>query len=118
MIMAIVVVLPAPLPPSRPVTLPAGKEKEMPSTAVVDLYFLTSRSTDTAGSGDTVIERKWLSTIGLRMRGDVTVRRGSRKRCVRDKPRPRGGLAEARAVTCSDRVAWRRTQASIERRRR
>jgi hypothetical protein len=33
-IMPIVVVLPAPLPPSRPVTLPAAIRKEIASTAV------------------------------------------------------------------------------------
>ncbi len=34
MIMAMVVVLPAPLPPSRPVTEPCGSVNVMPSTAV------------------------------------------------------------------------------------
>jgi len=37
MIIAIVVVLPAPLPPSRPVTLPRAMRNEMSSTARVAL---------------------------------------------------------------------------------
>ncbi len=37
MIIAIVVVLPAPLPPSNPVMLPRRIAKEMPSTAVAVL---------------------------------------------------------------------------------
>ncbi|MGY4233197.1 hypothetical protein ACVIIW_002144 [Bradyrhizobium sp. USDA 4449] len=37
MIIAMVVVLPAPLPPSNPVMLPRGSEKEIPSTARVCL---------------------------------------------------------------------------------
>ena len=37
MIMAMVVVLPAPLPPSRPVIEPARRRNEMPSTAVAPL---------------------------------------------------------------------------------
>ena len=40
MIMAMVVVLPAPLPPSRPVIEPGRSAKEMPSTAVVALVAL------------------------------------------------------------------------------
>ncbi|CUU43680.1 hypothetical protein BVIRIDIS_27060 [Blastochloris viridis] len=35
MVMAMVVVLPAPLPPSSPVTEPAARAKLMPSTATV-----------------------------------------------------------------------------------
>jgi hypothetical protein len=37
MIIAMVVVLPAPLPPSRPTMEPRGTEKLMPSTAVTAL---------------------------------------------------------------------------------
>jgi hypothetical protein len=37
MIIAIVVVLPAPLPPSSPVTEPGGNRKLMPSTAATPL---------------------------------------------------------------------------------
>jgi hypothetical protein len=37
MIIAMVVVLPAPLPPSSPVIEPGSKQNEMPSTAVAPL---------------------------------------------------------------------------------
>src|SRR5262249_32125372 len=47
-IIAIVVVLPAPLPPSSPVMLPRAMRNEMSSTARVFLYCLTRRSTSMA----------------------------------------------------------------------
>ena len=52
MIMPIVVVLPAPLPPSRPTTVPALTAKEIASTAVVAPKRLTSRRASMAGVGD------------------------------------------------------------------
>src|ERR1700716_431112 len=51
MIIAMVVVLPAPLPPSSAVMLPGSSAKEMPETAGTFLYTLTRRSTATAGTG-------------------------------------------------------------------
>src|SRR5258708_319561 len=50
MIIAMVVVLPAPLPPSSAVMLPGASAKEMPETAGTFLYTLTRRSTATAGT--------------------------------------------------------------------
>ena len=50
--MAMVVVLPAPLPPSSAVMEPGGNSKEMPATAVVPLKTLTRRSALMAGRGD------------------------------------------------------------------
>src|SRR5262245_18582555 len=50
MIMAMVVVLPAPLPPSSPVTEPFCNVNEIPATAMPVLYILTRWSTATAGS--------------------------------------------------------------------
>ncbi len=50
MIIAMVVVLPAPLPPSSPVTEPAGRLNEMPSTAVAPLKRLTRLSAAMAGT--------------------------------------------------------------------
>ena len=47
MIMAMVVVLPAPLPPSRPTIAPRGTEKLMPSTATTLAVGL-----DEVGDGD------------------------------------------------------------------
>jgi hypothetical protein len=47
--MPIVVVLPAPLPPSRPTMRPAPRAKETPSTAVVAPKRLTSPSTSITG---------------------------------------------------------------------
>ena len=52
MIMPIVVVLPAPLPPSRPTTVPASTAKEIASTAVVAPKRLTSRRASMAGVAD------------------------------------------------------------------
>src|SRR5208282_1506840 len=51
MIMPIVVVLPAPLPPSRPTTVPGSTAKEIASTAVVAPKRLTSRRASMAGVG-------------------------------------------------------------------
>src|ERR1700686_3687319 len=48
MIMAIVVVLPAPLPPSSPVMLPRATRNETSSTARVLLYSLTRCATSIA----------------------------------------------------------------------
>src|SRR6185437_11896531 len=45
MIIAIVVVLPAPLPPNNPVMLPRAMRNEISSTARVRLYCLTRRTT-------------------------------------------------------------------------
>src|SRR6266542_5531531 len=50
MIMAMVVVLPAPLPTRSPVMEPRSRANEMPSTAVVVLYSFTSWSTAMTGS--------------------------------------------------------------------
>src|SRR5690606_39590354 len=50
MIMAMVVVLPAPLPPDRPAVEPRAMRNEMSSTAGTVLYILTRRSTAIAGS--------------------------------------------------------------------
>src|SRR6478609_10980035 len=50
MIMAMVVVLPAPLPPSSPVTDPAAIRKETPSTARERGYCLTTFSRSMAGA--------------------------------------------------------------------
>ncbi len=44
MIIAMVVVLPAPLPPTSPVIEPTGKANEMPASAVPLWYTLTRRS--------------------------------------------------------------------------
>src|SRR5262249_37073742 len=52
MMVAIVVVLPAPLPPSSAVMLPGARANEMPATAVVLRKVLTRRSTAMAGRGD------------------------------------------------------------------
>ena len=53
MIMPIVVVLPAPLPPSRPVTEPVSMANEIASTAVVAPKRLASgRASMAAGAGD------------------------------------------------------------------
>ena len=69
--MAMVVVLPAPLPPSRPVIEPAARRNEMPSTAASALVEL-DQAVDGDGGGV------------LRVHGtqDVTPRRGKRKPCV------------------------------------
>src|SRR6185437_6684091 len=56
MIMAMVVVLPAPLPPSNQVILPDAMRNETPSTARVALYTFTRSATSiaagAAGAGD------------------------------------------------------------------
>src|SRR6516165_4062189 len=49
-IMAIVVVLPAPLPPSKPTIWPGSMENEMPATAVPPGYCFTRLETTMAGS--------------------------------------------------------------------
>src|SRR5258708_1229783 len=49
MIMAMVVVLPAPLPPSNPVMLPRAMRNDTPSTARVVLYSFTRCATSIAG---------------------------------------------------------------------
>src|ERR1039458_8410561 len=51
MIMPIVVVLPAPLPPRSPVTEPRAIANVNPSTATTPLYVLTRLMTSIAGSG-------------------------------------------------------------------
>jgi hypothetical protein len=50
MMIAIVVVLPAPLPPSSAVIDPRGRANEMPATAVPVLYFFTRSWTSIACS--------------------------------------------------------------------
>src|SRR5262245_61759101 len=89
MIMAMVVVLPAPLPPRSPVMEPRSSANEMPSTAVVVLYSFTSWST--AMTCSTVLD---MSDVALRG-PDMW----------------RGAAHEARGIghqaRCGDRARWR-----------